>query len=449
LFCCTIQPFLLHNSPLAALPGFGHDPAMKFVNRNGHLHFRKRVPRRFADIEERDYVWISLHTDLEGVARRKAGAVWEEMLEAWEAKLHGDTEDHEQRLAAARHLAGIRGYRYLPSSQVAKLPADEFYSRMRGAMRKDGTLDERETDALLGAVPKPKLTLSQCLKEFWKLAHDRTIGKSEDQIRRWRNPRIKAINNLIGVIGDQEIGAITADDMLDFREWWMDRISTEGLTPNSANKDIIHIGNVLRTVNKMKRLGLNLPLSDLAIREGEKKTRPAFSVDWIKTKLLAPGALDGLNAEARAILLGMINTGYRPSEGAALTAAQIRLDHDVPHISIEPIGRQLKSQYAKRKIPLLGVSLEAFRQFPDGFPRYHNSSSLSATVNKFLRENGLMESPDHSMYSLRHAFEDRMLAAGIDDRVRRDIFGHRLDRERYGGGASLEMARDMLKPVAL
>ena len=422
---------------------------MKFVNRNGHLHFRKRVPRRFADIEPRDYVWISLHTDLEDVAKRKAGAVWEEMLEAWEAKLHGDTEDYDERLAAAKHLAGIRGYRYLPASQVAKLPKAEFYERVKKTMRKNGTMDPKEAEALLGAVPKPKLTLSQCLKEFWKLAHDRTIGKSEDQIRRWRNPRIKAINNLIGVIGDQEIGAITGDDMLDFREWWMDRIRTEGLTPNSANKDLIHVGNVLRTVNKMKRLGLNLPLSDLSIKEGEKKTRPAFSLDWIKTKLLAPGALDGLNTEARAILLGMVNTGYRPSEGAALTVAQIRLDHKVPHISIEPVGRQLKSQYSKRKIPLLGVSLEAFKQFPDGFPRYRDSAALSATVNKYLRTHGLLETPDHSMYSLRHSWEDRMLSAGIDERIRRDCLGHRLSRERYGQGATLEMMRDHFKPIAL
>lgn len=198
----------------------------------------------------------------------------------------------------------------------------------------------------------------------------------------------------------------------------------------------------------MKRLGLQLPLSDLSIKEGEKKTRPAFSEGWIRDKILAPGALDRLNAEARAILLGMVNTGYRPSEGEALAADQIILDGPVPHISIEPVGRQLKSQYARRKIPLLGVSLEAFKQFPNGFPRYRSSAALSATVNKYLRTHGLLETPDHSMYSLRHSFEERMLAAGIDDRVRRDLFGHRLDRERYGGGASLEMAHRLLKPIA-
>jgi len=207
---------------------------------------------------------------------------------------------------------------------------------------------------------------------------------------------------------------------------------------------------VLRTVNRMKRLGLVLPLTDLSFKEGDSKKRPPFSVKWIKEKLLAPGALDGLNPEARAILLVMINTGCRPSELAALTANTIRLDHNVPHISIEPEGRQIKSKHARRTIPLLGVSLEAIRAFPEGFPRYRTSSaSLSATVNKYLRENGLMESDAHVLYSLRHSFEDRMLAAKIDERIRRDLFGHRLSRERYGDGATLEMDQDLLQPVAL
>ena len=43
-------------------------------------------------------------------------------------------------------------------------------------------------------------------------------------------------------------------------------------------------------MNKLKRLALVLPLSDLALKEDEKKTRPPFGVEWIKTKLLAKGA---------------------------------------------------------------------------------------------------------------------------------------------------------------
>ncbi len=40
------------------------------------------------------------------------------------------------------------------------------------------------------------------------------------------------------------------------------------------------------------------------------------------------------NGQARALLQGMIKTGYRPSEGAALTPERILLDCDVLHISI-------------------------------------------------------------------------------------------------------------------
>ena len=129
-----------------------------------------------------------------------------------------------------------------------------------------------------------------------------------------------------------------------------------------------------------------MPLGELSFKEGEARTRPPCSDEWIAQRLLAPSALAGLNDEARGLLLGMVNTGYRPSEGAALTADTIRLERDVPHISIEPTGRQLKSQFARRVIPLVGVSLAAFKEFPEGFPRYRDSATLSAALNKFLRK---------------------------------------------------------------
>jgi integrase len=422
---------------------------MSIVRRGSTYHLRKRVPLRYRRVEPRETVWISLHTDSESVAKSKAPVAWEHLVEGWEARLAGDTSDAERRFEAARELAAARGFRYLPAAQVASLPREDLLERIEAVPLRNGQPDRKEAAALLGGAREPKITVSRALELYWTLAADRTIGKSEDQLRRWKNPRIKAVNNFLAVVGDKALADISGDDMLDFRNWWVERIDSEDLTPNSANKDLIHLGDVLKTVNKMKRLGLVLPLTDLSFKEGEKRSRPPFSVAWIRDKLLAPGALDGLNLEARCIVLGMVNTGYRPSEGACLTAAQIRLDHNVPHISIEPVGRQLKSAYARRIIPLAGVSLEAFRQCPDGFPRYADNPALSATVNKYLRENGLMESPGHSLYSLRHSFEDRMLAAGIDDRIRRDLFGHRLTRERYGKGADLDHLLRVIQAVAI
>jgi integrase len=423
---------------------------MNVIRRAKTFHLRKSVPRRYASIEPRKVVWISLHTDSESIARQKAPAAWSHMVEAWEARLAGDSDDAERRFEAARELAQVRGYRYMTADRVAKLPREEFLERVRAVVKPDGEPDRIEAAAVLGGAKEPAITVERALELFWTLAKERTIGKSEDQLRRWKNPRIKAIGNFVRIVGNKDIAAITADDMLDFREWWIDRLASEGLAPNSANKDLIHVANTLKTVNQMKRLGLALPLGNLSFKDGKKhkRVRPPFSVEWIKTKLLAPGALDGLNTEARCIVLGMVNTGYRPSEAAGLMPEHIRLDHDIPHIAFEPVGRQLKNDQSRRVIPLTGISLEAFRACPKGFPTYRFKDKVSDTVNKFLRENGLLETPDHVLYSLRHAFEDRMLAAGIDERIRRDIFGHRLDRERYGAGATLQHKRDILQAIA-
>jgi integrase len=423
---------------------------MSIVKRGSTFQLRRRVPQRYLAVEPRGVVWISLHTDSETVARSKADRAWGNLVEAWEARLAGDTEDAEARHAAAHELARIRGFRYLDVGLVSQLPVDELLARVEAIGARRAAPDTVEASALLGTVPAPSLTLEKSLELYWGLAREKTLGKSEDQLRRWKNPRVKAVRNFVEIVGNKPIEAITRDDMLDFRQHWLERIEAGEVTPNSANKDLIHLGDVLKTVNTMKRLGLTLPLGELSFREGETRTRPPFSPEWIRNKLLAPGALSGLNDEARGLLLGMVNTGYRPSEGAGLTARTIRLDAAVPHIAIEPEGRQLKSAYAKRVIPLTGVSLEAFRAFPDGFPRYRESSAgLSATVNKYLKSNDLLETPAHSFYSLRHAFEDRMLAAGIDDRIRRDLFGHRLDRERYGKGASLDHVARLVREIAL
>ncbi|MBB4315499.1 hypothetical protein GGD82_003404 [Roseospira marina] len=293
---------------------------MSILLRGKTYHLRRRVPCRYEPVEPRKTVWISLHTDSETVARGKADRAWAQMIEAWEARLAGDTEDAEARYAAAQDLARVRGYRYLDVGRVARLPGEDLLDRVEAVPAPSGTPDSVEASALLGTVQDPAITLSRALDLYWTLAREKTLGKSPDQLRRWRNPRIKAVNNAIAVIGDKPIEDITRDDMLDFRQWWLERIESGDVGAGSANKDLIHLGAVLKTVNSVKRLGLDLPLGELAFREGEQRTRPPFSSRWIREKLLAPGALNGLNGEARAILLGMVNTGYRPSEGAALDA---------------------------------------------------------------------------------------------------------------------------------
>lgn len=402
-------------------------------------------------MDSRKYVHQSLKTESESVAIDKVRGVWANLIDGWEALLRGDSSDAEERFQAAQEIAQQQGFRYLPMSKVMALSDEKLAERIEAiaGLSEQPAQKKIVAAAVLGVVDKPKITLSRALELFWGMSRDRLHGKSENQIRKWKNPRKKAISNYIEVVGDLDIAEITAEDMIDFVNWWQDRIEEEDLTPNSANKDITHLSGVLKTVNKKKKLGLTLPLGDLMLKEAEARQRPSFSVKWIKEKLLAPGALDGLNKQARCLVLGMINTGYRPSEGACATGGQIVLDAPVPHLSIEPSGRTLKNFHSRRVIPLLGVSLEAFKECPEGFPRYADSDTLSATVNKYFKEHGLKETPHHTMYSLRHSFEERLLAADVDERIRADLMGHGIKRERYGQGATLEHQARILAKIAL
>ena len=83
--------------------------------------------------------------------------------------------------------------------------------------------------------------------------------------------------NFVSVVGNKPIEVITRDDMLDFRKYWLVRIENERPTPNSAIKDLLHVGGMFETVVKMKRLDVELPLDDLSFEEGEKQVRLPFS----------------------------------------------------------------------------------------------------------------------------------------------------------------------------
>jgi hypothetical protein len=76
--------------------------------RNNTYYIRRRVPKRYALVEDRSMVHLSLHTDSQSVAEGKWRAIRDNQVEAWEAKLAGDTADAEKRDAAARELVAAK-----------------------------------------------------------------------------------------------------------------------------------------------------------------------------------------------------------------------------------------------------------------------------------------------------------------------------------------------------
>ena len=214
-----------------------------------------------------------------------------------------------------------------------------------------------------------------------------------------------------------------------------------------------------REVSRSVRTCLNAPLAalnavatDLSIAASSRVfvvTRMPFETEFIQHKLLATGALDALNEDARYVLYVVAETGMRPSEVVNLQEDAIRLDAKIPYVKVQPDGRRLKTEDSEREIPLVGVALAAMKLRPQGFPRYRDkSSSLSATVNKFLRVNGLRPTKDHSVYSLRHSFKDRLVAAEAPDSLIDSLMGHKTYKPKYGRGPSLELKLKYLQQIA-
>lgn len=431
---------------------------MTILKRGGVYYLKKKVPVRFRDVESRTQVWISLSTDSKVDAEAKVPNVWAGMIEGWQAEVAGNSELAEERFAAAKRLAERMGHTWMPSGDVADLPLQDLLKRVEESAGPKGGASKAKGNALLGGVEKPKLTTDKVLDQYWSLAADKIRGKTKDQLRRYKNPRIKAFKLFQEVNGVVVVSEITRDHMLRFREFLMERINGDGLSPASANKDILHFCGPINFLNDMNDWRLDLPFQKLSFKEGPKAQRATFSTDWIRKEILGAGRMDGLNDQARRIVQIMVNTGARPSEIAGTKLSHFDLTANIPLMYILPEDRQLKNDHSLRAVPLVGISLEAARaavidaqknERSEVFPRYFGKDKLSAAVNSFFLENGLKENADTTLYSIRHNFEDRLLEADVPDRIRSDLFGHSYQRQKYGTGGGDELRYKALMKIVL
>ncbi len=146
------------------------------------------------------------------------------------------------------------------------------------------------------------------------------------------------------MVGDKPVTELSRNDALDFRAWWQERVLVEGIEIGTANKDVGHINRMLRQIERSRRLGMGPVFAELRLEGETQGQRVAFTAEWVQTRILADGALDALNPEARRILYIMAETGMRLSEICNLTAETIRLDHAVPHVVVRADGRRMKTE---------------------------------------------------------------------------------------------------------
>ncbi|MCV6825395.1 MULTISPECIES: DUF6538 domain-containing protein [Halocynthiibacter] len=436
---------------------------VNLVRRGTTWYLKRRVPVQFAKIEPRKIIWISLKTDSQSLARIRANTIWAEQVALWEAKLLGRDGSEVEKYRAAQQIASAHGFTFQHLSELQTAPLEDILERVEELAATSGTPDKELATALLGNVTAPTLKLSGLVDHVQDLnAHDNRF-KSPEQMRLWLNPRKRAVGNLIKALGkDCDVIAVGTPEARRHRKWWQAKIEREGQSVKTANKDFHYLSGMLaRFYDDLDHEDPPRPYAGVAIRDrhASSSRKAEVPVEWITEKWFAPGAFNGLNAEARDILLMSIETGCRQSEIYNLPASALKLDHPIPHIEVvneasdDPDNRrEVKNQSSQRQIPLVGVALEAAKRHAEGFPRYRNKSSYSATVNKFLRESKLL--PEGvTIGGLRHSWESRMKKAGYDTDDRGELMGHSLKgrrgREVYGDSMPLAERQEIALSVML
>jgi integrase len=452
-------------------------PSDRYLSsRNGIYHYKRRVPTLLAAFDDRfPFIRTSLKTRDLAKARALRDGYERADDDLWGALLSSDsTEAAMQRYRSAVQRVAAMGFTYRTTMEILQNTSGaELIDRLRALT--DCKPNSPASNALLGTVQRPSVKVSDAFEVYVnEISASDNAGKSEGQMRDWLKVKRRALNNFIRLVSDKPIGDITREDALTLYRFWQAKIAPPRDKDNKAKKPTHSsssgnrdIGNMRILVQKyFEHLGVNEfvnPFDRLGFK-GKSKKRPPFDVEWIKGKILVPGALVALNDQARGILLAMVETGARPSELCNLTEADIFLNGPTPYLSIrggewdedeleeeeELQVHEVKTDSSVREIPLVGVALEVFKKQPSGFPRYFDKgTNLSATLNKHFKKHGLFPTRKHKIYSLRHSFEDRMVEGDFDTEVRMMLMGHHNARPAYGNKGRREWQAEQLRKIAL
>jgi len=425
--------------------------------RNGVWNYVRRVPVEYQQFDRRGIVKLSTKikvvADRSGTKAARVAAKIDEQLELyWRGLAGGASIEAKQLWRDAVARARTLGLEYMPPAEGAQRPIADVLTRLEILMDDDRWRQPAMRQAVGGLVDRPALKLSNLFDEYADAKRSRLAKMSDDQQRKWKSAKRRAVEILIEHLEDDKaLHELTRADMLGYVKVWEDRVIDEGLHPGTANKNITHIVGMIRTVNRVQQIHLDMMIfSDLRLEGGRNKSRKPFPVKYITNKILAPGALAALNPEARDAVLVVVETGARPSEIVNLDPAGIILDAEIPHIKIRPTGRLLKNEVSERDIPLVGMALDAMKRHPEGFPRYRDrGSQLSAVLMKHFKAHDLLPSENHSIYSLRHSFKDRLKTVLAPEELTDELMGHAIDKPKYGDGYGLKLKQQFIQAIAL
>ncbi|WP_368649857.1 DUF6538 domain-containing protein [Brucella intermedia] len=419
---------------------------------NGFYLYRRAIPNHLRHAaDKRREIKSSLRTSSRSEAMRlygEADIAAEERLKLLE-KNGSAKEPLPFEVYAAQ--AASRGHKLVDLSKIIAKPRLLF--KTASEWRKTKSRDPFLFNSFFNASERD--TLLSKLVEHYEVRDDYRLNKLNDNARRKHlNPRKLAINTLIDHLGvDKPVSELTREDARSFHAFLQKQIHDEKIVENTANKYLMHIRTLISGFYKQHDIDEETVFEKLNFKEDDDESNTSvYSIEFIKRRWLTGNPFESMNDCARALLFAMIDTGCGYKELCGLDPHKdINLRHKVPHIIIRANKtRGTKTKFRKRVIPLIGLALKAFQEFPQGFTRYadpNGPDNASNAVRKFLNENNLNESDDHSPRGLRHLFADRMREHDIPEELQIRLMGHKFKgtTPKYGHGHQLRTTQNFLK----
>ena len=373
----------------------GQSPPYTY-RKDGVFYFARRVPKDMMERYEETKIVMSLRTKNRKLAERSSASISSRLDEYW------------------------------MSLRIAKLNIPSH--------RKEQAASPR------------RIQLSKALENYHAL---KGIGKDALFFR----SSSRFVDYAIEALGDRCLSEYSSMDSARLR----DDLFKRGLSSSSVKRVFASIRSITNLSIKEYGLECSNAFANTFIPDKSDQVR-RVPVPLSDLALIQKQCVE-IDDDRRWLVALISDSGMRLAEAAGLLKADIKLDHDYPHIDLQPhTWRQLKTGNSQRKIPLIGSSLWACRRIKDSddspfaFPRYANNercnaNSASAALNKWMRA----YVPDNCViHSFRHSFRDRLRAveAPLDVIDTLGGWATRSIGQSYGDGHELKLLMKWMQRIA-
>ena len=292
----------------------------------------------------------------------------------------------------------------------------------------------RMEDAILDGSP----TILDALDLYLKLK-----GQGKDKV--FFRTATRNIEYVTKVLGNKSIKSYSSSDGAKFRDWLIE----QGMGINTVKRVFSSVRSIVNIIISEEGLNCSNGFAGTYFPDTERiKERKPIPVELIKRVQHKCKKQDD---DLRWLVALLSDSGMRLGEAVGLLKSDIKLDAEIPHISLKPHQwRTLKTKGSERSIPVVGASLWACKRILESnndtqfaFPRYTdmskcNANSASASLNKWLKD---QLTDDYVIHSFRHSLRDRLRAVECPSDIVDNIGGWTGAGvgQRYGNGYPLDV----------